>query len=153
MSSVFSVRPTTWELNHVGALASGAHYTESHDGQLPNNAFWRDLEFRFHRNESAFGINHPNFRLFLDSVFSHPAPAIPCLPPHRGWVGHMRGSCICPPPICNPISPPNGAPTWPCQYVPPQLATQVVPEPAASTMLVAALVFVAGWAFLTKGKR
>lgn len=108
MGSVFYVKPSEFEVDHVHAFVAGERYAETHDSVLPHNAFWRDIEFRYARDAHAFSIVHPNFKILLDRLASE----------HAG----------------NHVPPPFNPPCWTECPVEPPLNPQTIPEPASVVM-------------------
>lgn len=131
MGLIFAVPPTTFDIDHAHALLAGERYAATHEGALPHNPFWRDLEFRYDRNPDAFAIVHRNFKLFFDRLsLNHEIKHEIC--PHRPnqWFGYMRGPMLC----VNESTP--------CVPVTPQPTHQAVPEPGSVVM---ASVVVGAW--------
>lgn len=141
MSSVFSIEPSKWEVDHAAGIVSGQAY-ESQHGVLPDTPMWRMLERRFELNPVRFSFWHPNVAILIEhqglSPIEHPQP--------HGWIGRMRG----PSP---PITPPTcDLPGVACPPRAPHMGGQTVPEPASSMLLAIALMAWGAWYFGTQDR-
>lgn len=118
MSHIFTVRPSQFEVDHVHAFVAGERYAEQHGGELPENGFWRDIEFRYDRNPHAFSIVHPNFKLLLDRLErSHDGNHANCPTDAHRWIGRMRGPVVPSCPIEPPLNPQTVSVAEPASFV------------------------------------
>lgn len=140
----FIVAPSQFEIEHHAAIFAGQAYEAEH-GVLPDAPMWRMLERRFELNPARFSFWHPNIAILIERQGSPSTPPA-CRAPH-GWIGCMRRPPmpIIPSPLCEP-------PGVVCQPVPPHSGSQVVPEPAASTLLAIAFTASCLWWLWTKDR-
>ena len=147
MSSVFSIKPSKYEIEHSAQIHAGIRYEAEH-GVLPSDPFWSFLEHRYELNPARFSYYHPVSAWLIEHQGQHHDGH---RTPH-GWIGYMRHP---EPPVIPPCLPsipigPCETPHVACPPPPPHTGNLVTPEPAASTMLAVAMLAVGGWWFLTK---
>lgn len=77
MSHIFTVAPSTWEVEHHPAIRAAELYQASHDGALPSSPAWRALERRHDLDPTRFSHWHPNISLMIarSERMHHDGPA------------------------------------------------------------------------------
>lgn len=125
MGRIFSLPPSTFEVDHWRSILAAERYQDAHDGALPQTLAWHRLERRYDLNPMRFSRWHPNVSLLIErSRQDHEdGPGRPDMPP-LDRCSPYEYECGC------EQSPPHGG----------SGEQNVVPEPPALVSMGAAIV-------------
>lgn len=148
----FIVHPSKWEVDHARVIFAGQAYQASHDGQLPETAMWKRLEFRRELNPDRFERWHPNIALMLEqrdvanfriSTFGGPRDRHRQL---RFWDLKEVDRSADAPPTALVVAPPPFDRSMTTSTTPPRSAdVSAVPEPATALQGMTAVMLAAAY--------
>jgi len=154
----FIVHPSQWEVDHARAIFAGQAYQASHDGQLPETAMWKMLEFRHELNPARFTHWHPNIALIFEN--RDPASLLHSSYPdprerHRELrIRDLRGGdeAADAPPTLQAFAPPSHSETTTSTEQPRTAVVPTVAEPATALQGMTAVMLAAAY-FARRRKR